>query len=160
MSLQHRYNIRMSSGIVIRTVLRCYKNTHYLIVFLMLFFPWFFVTSLFSRQKLSVFVSVVPLYFVKIDNINFGLNVLINGGLKIFYWSIFYSFFTLQKIKHSSKLAASSKAKNNYLHWPLREKCPNTEFFSSAYFPVFSPNTGKYRPEKTPFLDTLHAVEN
>ena len=47
----------------------------------------------------------------------------------------------------------------------LREKCINTEFFSSPYFPVygltvfvFSPNTGKYGPEKTPYLDTFHAV--
>ena len=33
----------------------------------------------------------------------------------------------------------------------LREKCPNAEF-------LFSPNTGKYGPEKTPYLDTFHAV--
>ena len=26
--------------------------------------------------------------------------------------------------------------------------------FSVPYFPVFSPNTGKYGPEKTPYLDT------
>ena len=30
--------------------------------------------------------------------------------------------------------------------------------FSSPYFPVFSPNTGKYVPEKTPYLDTFHTV--
>ena len=30
--------------------------------------------------------------------------------------------------------------------------------FSGSYFPVFSPNTGKYRPEKTPYLDNSHAV--
>ena len=29
---------------------------------------------------------------------------------------------------------------------------------SGPYFPVFSPNTGKYGPEKTPYLDTFHAV--
>ena len=27
--------------------------------------------------------------------------------------------------------------------------------FSGPCFPVFSPNTGKYGPEKTPYLDTL-----
>ena len=37
--------------------------------------------------------------------------------------------------------------------WSLREKCPNTEFF-----PIFSPKTGKYEPEKTPYLDTFHTV--
>ena len=30
--------------------------------------------------------------------------------------------------------------------------------FSAPYFPAFSPNTGKYGPEKTPNLDTFHAV--
>ena len=37
----------------------------------------------------------------------------------------------------------------------MREKCPNTEFFSGPYFPVFSPNTGKYGPEKTLYSDTF-----
>ena len=30
--------------------------------------------------------------------------------------------------------------------------------FSSPYFLVFSANTGKYGPEKTPYLDTFHTV--
>ena len=30
--------------------------------------------------------------------------------------------------------------------------------FPGLYFPVFSPNTGKYGPEKAPYLDTFHAV--
>ena len=44
----------------------------------------------------------------------------------------------------------------------LREKCPNTEFFSGPYFPafglnterysVFSPSAWKYGPEKTLYL--------
>ena len=29
---------------------------------------------------------------------------------------------------------------------------------SGPYFPVFSPNTEKYWPEITPYLDTFHAV--
>ena len=31
--------------------------------------------------------------------------------------------------------------------------------FSGSYFPVFGLNTGKYRPERTPYLDTFHAVQ-
>ena len=56
--------------------------------------------------------------------------------------------------------------------YSLREKCPNTEFFSGPYFSayrlnterygaislLFSPNTGNYGPEKTPYLDTFHKV--
>ena len=30
--------------------------------------------------------------------------------------------------------------------------------FSGQYFPAFSPNAGKCGPEKTPNLDTFHAV--
>ena len=32
--------------------------------------------------------------------------------------------------------------------------------FSGPYFPVLSPNTGKYGPEKFPYLDSFHVVEN
>ena len=38
---------------------------------------------------------------------------------------------------------------------PLREKRSNTEFFWSV---VSSPNTGKYRPEKTLSSDIFHAL--
>ena len=31
--------------------------------------------------------------------------------------------------------------------------------FPSPYFPIFSPNTGKYGREKPPYLDTFHTVE-
>ena len=31
---------------------------------------------------------------------------------------------------------------------------------SGPYFPVFSPNTGKYGPEITPYLETFHAVSD
>ena len=30
--------------------------------------------------------------------------------------------------------------------------------FSGPYFPVFGLNTGKYGPQKTPYLGTFHAV--
>ena len=30
--------------------------------------------------------------------------------------------------------------------------------FSGPYFPVFSPNNGKYGPEKSPYLGTFRAV--
>ena len=50
----------------------------------------------------------------------------------------------------------------------LREMCPNTKFFLIRIFPhshwirrdisVFSPNAGKYGPEKTLYLDTFHAM--
>ena len=36
---------------------------------------------------------------------------------------------------------------------------PKYGVISGPYFPVFSPNTGKYRPEITPYVDTFHAVK-
>ena len=33
-----------------------------------------------------------------------------------------------------------------------------TEYGETEYLSVFSSNTGKYGPEKTPYLDTFHAV--
>ena len=32
--------------------------------------------------------------------------------------------------------------------------------FSGPYLPMLSPNTRKYEPEKTPHLDTFHAMNN
>ena len=63
-------------------------------------------------------------------------------------------------------------SKNVLTKVSMREKYPNTEFFSSPYFPAFglnmerylvslrfSPNVGKYGLEKTPYLDTFHTVK-
>ena len=38
-------------------------------------------------------------------------------------------------------------------------KVPKHEVISGPYFPLFSPNTEKYGPEITPYLDTFHAVD-
>ena len=37
-------------------------------------------------------------------------------------------------------------------------KSVQIQIFSGPYFYVFGPNTGKYGPEKTPYLDTFHAA--
>ena len=45
-----------------------------------------------------------------------------------------------------------------YYFLALCEKSPNTQFFPGPYFPIFSSNTGKYGPEKIPYLDTFYVV--
>ena len=58
-----------------------------------------------------------------------------------------------------------------FITFTMCEMCPNTEFFlvhifphsdwirrDTSYLSIFSPNAGKYRPEKIPYLDTFHAV--
>ena len=42
----------------------------------------------------------------------------------------------------------------NYTTW----KVSKYGVFSGLYFPIFGPNTGKYGPQKAPYLDTFHAV--
>ena len=48
---------------------------------------------------------------------------------------------------------------------PLPEKCPNAvlflvrSYFYAKYLSVFIPNTEKYGPELTQYLDTFHAVQ-
>ena len=54
--------------------------------------------------------------------------------------------------KSTKKFRDISNSTNDTID-ALREKC-HTEFFLS----VFSPNAGKYGPEKTPYLNTSHAV--
>ena len=46
---------------------------------------------------------------------------------------------------------------HNFAMVPLREKCSSTEYLLVRIF-VFSPNTGKYGPKNTPYMDTFHAV--
>ena len=36
--------------------------------------------------------------------------------------------------------------------------CVKSGVISGPYFPVFSPNTEKYGPKITPYLDTFHAA--
>ena len=43
------------------------------------------------------------------------------------------------------------------MHYSAR-KVSKYGVFSGPYFPVFSPNTAKYGPEKTPDFDTFHSV--
>ena len=60
-------------------------------------------------------------------------------------------------IRYDHKQSSDSHIIINHLSdiITLREKCPNMEFFSGPYFPL--PGR-KYKPEKTPYLDSFHAV--
>ena len=104
-----------------------------------------------------------------------------------FCWTVIFIFrkrLELVRMLYSYLLKVPLLSENLYLSWlsfrsfsvfadeliqwtvcvSLREKCPNTEFFlvhifsHTKYLSVFSPNAGKYGPEKTPYLDTFHAV--
>ena len=67
------------------------KNARIFYGILMVILPQSSAVSLFSRQKLCVFVSVVPFQLVKIASWFSFLNASFSGGLKIFYESILVS---------------------------------------------------------------------
>ena len=52
----------------------------------------------------------------------------------------------------------SFQGKHKFIDVPLREKRPNTELFWSVFSCIQTEygDTGKYGPEKTPYLDTFH----
>ena len=64
------------------------KMVEFFMVFLMIILLKLSVVSLFLRQKLCVFVSVVPFQLVEITNWFSFLNASFNCGLKIFSGNI------------------------------------------------------------------------
>ena len=59
------------------------------------------------------------------------------------------------EIKYFKQIVAMLEFVILDIGFALREKCPHTKFL---FWSVFSPNMGKYGPEKTPYLDTFHAI--
>ena len=85
---------------------------------------------------------------------------------------LIFSHLNEHKVCHDFKDGTNSMCDCGSAIETLREKYPNTEFFLVHIFlysdwirrftpliSVFSPNTGKYGPEKTPHTDTFHAVK-
>ena len=67
--------------------------------------------------------------------------------IRSFFWSVFSCIRTEYGDIRSSQ----------YEYRKIRIR-KNSVF--GHYFSVFSPNTGKYRPEKTPYLDTFQTVHD
>ena len=93
------------------------------------------------------------------------------------YWQIFKSALRLYKVQHNQSNFRNLFCKccsflfliffvfwcnfNCTMSCPSSIHCVRSDLirsFSCPYFPLFGLNTGKYGPEKTPYLDTFHAV--
>ena len=95
---------------------------------------------------------------------NFLWNIFVLSSIRLFFLRSFQPHLNLLLLGHDemiSCLAAAHASIFNtqsqaffYLNHrvkrfcTLREKCLNTEFSSSPYFPAFGQNTGKYGPER------------
>ena len=66
-----------------------------------------------------------------------------------------------RKLKNAIKylLKKSKKILQAFRLWNTAWRVSKCGVFSGPYFPVFRLNTGKYGPEKTPCLDTFHAMK-
>ena len=80
-----------------------------------------FDVSLFLRQKLCVFISACPFSLLKLL-ISFGLNMMFNGGLKIFTETFFLLLLYFRKDQVQKQYGCKiwfccNRQKNDYLIW-------------------------------------------
>ena len=98
--------------------------------------------------------------------------LVVNELLSIMVYKSISAYFTVDHSHKTSKYVLQILLPGLFSIYqkkliPLREKCPNTEFFLVRVFrygeiwsisPYSVRMPGKYGPEKTPYLDTFHAV--
>ena len=91
------------------------------------------------------------------------------SSLPLFYWKPLYDPFKKYVTRKVTFLIRYHYVKlyHYFLQSPLREKYPNTEFFSGPYFCAFGLNTESpysvrmrenTNQKKTPYLNAFHAV--
>ena len=78
-------------------------------------------------------------------------------------WSGFYMIDTypMKQPKHFRLITARKVSQYGVFtgpYFPVFGLKTENVPYSVRIFSVFSPNTGKYGPQKTPYLDTFHAV--
>ena len=69
-----------------------------------------------------------------------------------------YDWLSLSLVKFLLKRRIWEFLVVNFESLSLCEKCSKYGDFSFPYFPLLGLNTGKYGPEKSPYLATFHAV--
>ena len=93
--------------LTITIILCCFEKCSSFYGILMVILPYSSVVCLFSRQKLCVFISVVPFQLVKIAYW-FSFKCVVQWRPENILRKRFCFFFTLEKIKYRSNLVASS----------------------------------------------------
>ena len=84
---------------------------------------------------------------IKFSFIDFCLN----GVIRLIWLKL--TWLSCAKVKFSENLQMFKYSKT-----PNMWKVSTDGVFSGPYFPAFGLNTRKHGPEKTPYLDTFHAV--
>ena len=76
-----------------------------------------------------------------------------------------FSYYLIRHLQHSVKLfQEKSPEKRDFsikkfsATWLIEWQYVKSVHIQSFFWSVFSPNVGKYRQEKTPYLDTFHIV--
>ena len=83
----------------------------------------------------------------------------------MFNWVLNTPLYSIVRDLYLNNLRLKSEIKYNHIsnhQYEVSKAVPSKVSkygaFSGPYFPVFELNTGKYEPEKTPYLDTFHAL--
>ena len=115
--------------------------------------PWLFHYFTQAPHYLAIYFIyfLYPLWLIFYNFLPWKFNYCIS----YFFNHLFFLVFSISGTQYWINVAL-----------PLRENCPNMEFFLVGIFlysdwiqkTVFGLNTGKYGIEKTPYLDTFHAV--
>ena len=69
------------------------------------------------------------------------------------------SVITTRRVLKSTCLKIlENQQRLRWISFAVTLKSVQIRSFFGPYFPVFTPNSGKCGPEKTPYLDTFHVV--
>ena len=110
-------------------------------------------------------------YFIVSEGLSFGQKIKYSGLIvddvkSRFKMSVSFDIFLILLIRDCYRVFSPLLGRRIVTNWLALEITKNLTrwkvskygVFSGPYFPVFSPNTGIYGPEKTPYLDTFQTV--
>ena len=103
-------------------------------------YPKYIKRISFPGYKLLLCANTLDFAGIKLPFTNLQFHCVKSAQIRSFFWSAFFCIWTEYREIRSISPYSLRMRKN------------------TKYFYVFSPNAGKYGPEKTPYLDTFHAV--
>ena len=101
-----------------------------------------------QARALSLYIHKEKLLRNYIEKRKSTLSYIRTSNFRVWLSAVFFLFTWIPHKKFPALLSGAATAR----------KVSKYGVISGQYFPVFSPNTGKYGPEITPYLDTIQAM--
>ena len=105
--------------------------------------------------------NMILMFLRSESNLSFIFNQMLNflmRGLVIFFLHWIKLCF-LQKTLLILQILVHNKGGAHGNLWGFIDHCVKSVQMRSYFWSVFNPNTGKYGPEISPYLDTFHTVD-